>query len=63
MRPNNDRVIIEAIRNAPRIKIVIEGGAESSEVSFAPSRILAHDIALAVQSHYNRLTKQYENHR
>ena len=57
MLDNNDRVIVEAIRNAPRIKIIIDGGgnSEDTEIAFSPSKILSHDIALAVQSHYNRI--------
>lgn len=57
MLDKNERIIVEAIRNAPRIKIVIEGGAYPSEVPFMPSKTLNHDIALAVQSHYNRMKK------
>ena len=55
MLDKNDRVIVEAIRKASRLKLVIDG---DSEIAFAPSKALSHDIALAVQSHFNRLTKR-----
>ena len=55
MLDKNDRIIIEAIRNASKIKIVIENKGEESQINFSPSKILCHDIAIAVQSHYNRV--------
>ena len=58
MLDKNDRAIVESIRNAQRIKIVVEGGVYSGTISFSPSKTLNHDIALAVQSHYNRLIKK-----
>lgn len=57
MLDRNQRIIVEAIRKSTKIKIVIEGDGLSSEVSLSPSKILSHDIALAVQSHYSRLNK------
>lgn len=57
MLDGNQRIIVEAIRKSTKIKIVIEEDGLPSEVSLSPSKILSHDIALAVQSHYNRLNK------
>lgn len=55
MLDKNDRVIVESIRNAQRLRIIVVGKEYNGEISFAPSKRLNHDIALAVQSHYNRL--------
>lgn len=57
MLDKNDRRIIESIRNAPRIKIIIEGGEYDQEITFSPNKTLSHDIALAVQSHYNHIRR------
>ena len=57
MLDSNDRIIVESIRNAPRLKIVIIGGDYEGQIAFAPNRKLNHDIALAVQSYYNQIRK------
>ena len=54
MLDKNDRIIIESIKGASRITLIYDG----NKVSFAPSKKLSHDIALAVQSHYNQLNKE-----
>ena len=55
MISKNERTIIEAIKSAGRIRLVIESDSDRSEIAFTPSKLLSHDIALAVQSHYNRI--------
>lgn len=58
MLSKNDRSIVEAIRTTDRIKIIIGDGSSRYEIAFSPSKLLSHDIALAVQSHYNRINNK-----
>ncbi len=57
-----DRMIVEAIKQARTIKLITDEGTDSEVVvNILPGnkdlRYIAHDIGLAIQSHYNRLTK------
>lgn len=60
MLNKNDRAIVEAIKNASSITLLLDvgGGTRETEIAFSPSKILSHDIALAVQSHYNRMNRK-----
>lgn len=60
MLSKDERILVEAVRRARSLEIHIPGthGEESSVLSFkGAGRLLAHDIALAVQSYFSRSSK------
>jgi len=64
MLSKNERIIVEAVRNAQALEIRIPsqsiGGVLSEELSLmfrVDTKLLAHDIAIAIQSHFNRYHK------
>ena len=54
MLTRNDRILVEAIRNAPSVTIVIPGydGITGETRIKVSSKKVSHDVALAVQSHF-----------
>ena len=55
MLTRNERIIVEAIRNAPVVEIVIpgyDGVTGVTRIKVASKRV-CHDVAIAVQSHLN----------
>lgn len=54
MLTRNERIIVEAIRNAPTVEIVIPGydGVTGTTRITVNSKKVCHDVALAVQSHF-----------
>ena len=59
MLTRNERILVEAIRNSQFIEIRLldsTGGGMDCRMKFS-SKNLCHDIALAVQTHFNRLGK------
>ena len=64
MLSKNERIIVEALKSARSLEIRIPpqviGGVLSEELSLmfrVDTKLLAHDIAIAVQSHFNRYHK------
>ena len=59
MLTKNERIIVEAIRNAPSVTIVIPGydGITGETRIKVNSKKVSHDVALAVQTHFMYLTK------
>ena len=58
MLTRNERILVEAIRNSQFIEIRLPDstGGMDYRMKFS-SKNLCHDIALAVQTHFNRLGK------
>lgn len=59
MLTRNERILVEAIRNAPMVKIVIPGydGITGDTVIKVASKKVSHDVAIALQSHFNSFDK------
>ncbi len=54
MLTRNERLLIEAIRKAPSVTIIIPGDGICGDCQIKiSSRTVSHDVALAVQSHLN----------
>lgn len=58
MLTRNERIIVEAIRNAQSVEIVIPGDGRtgSTRIKIASKKV-SHDVALAVQSHFADLAR------
>ena len=62
MLTRNERIIVEAIRNAPSVTIVIPGydGVTGETRIKLASKKVSHDVVLAVQSHFVSLSRIVE---
>lgn len=54
------RVNVERVRKAKKISIVIDDGEKLELVAKGDISTLRHDIAIALQSHYNKLNVRAE---
>ena len=58
MLTRNERIIVEAIRNAPSVTIVIPGDGMTGDTRIKiANKKVSHDVALAVQSHFVNLSR------
>ena len=59
MLTRNERILVEAIRQAPIIEIVIPGydGITGETRIKVASKTMSHDVSIALQSHFNRFSR------
>ena len=51
---NNERIIVEAIRNAPKVQIIVpgyDGKTGETRITVEDSKF-SHDVAISLQSYY-----------
>ncbi len=54
MLTRNERIIVEAIKEAPAIEIrLIDRGGSDHTIRVSREKVFSHDIALAVQKYFN----------
>ena len=54
MLTQNERIVVEAIRKAPSVTIIIPGDGMSGDCRIKiSSKSVSHDVAIAVQSYFN----------
>ena len=52
-----DRQLVEALKKSPYVEVTFEMGYEKVTIPFKEDKLLAHDVAIAVQSYINRKSK------
>lgn len=58
MISRTERILVEAIRQAPVVTILIPGdnGCGNTRIKVA-NRLFSHDVGIALQSYFNRFSK------
>ena len=52
-----DRILVEALKKSSFVDITFEYGHDKVTIPFKGDKLLAHDVAIAVQGHINRKMK------